>query len=97
MKSWHIMETNNPAYSTTAFLHHPAELQAEIEEVGFQVVKLLGVEGPGWLLPNFEEHWTDQAKRARLLAYMRAIEDETTLLGVSAHLMAVANKIKTHP
>jgi ubiquinone/menaquinone biosynthesis C-methylase UbiE len=91
----HRNETNNPAYFTTAFLHHPSELKAEIEAAGFQVLKLLGVEGPGWLLPNFEEHWTDQAKRARLLAYMRAIEDETTLLGVSAHLMAIAKKINT--
>jgi ubiquinone/menaquinone biosynthesis C-methylase UbiE len=88
----HWNDTNNPAYFTTAFLHHPFELKTEIEAAGFQVLKLLGVEGPGWLLPNFEEHWADPAKRARLLAYMRAIEDETTLLGVSAHLMAVAKK-----
>jgi hypothetical protein len=46
------------------------------------------VEGTGWLLQDFEAWWADPGRRGRLLA----VEAEPTLLGVSAHLLAVARK-----
>ena len=46
-------------------------------------------EGPGWLL---EERWSDPLQREQLLDAARLAEAEPSLLGASAHLMAVARK-----
>jgi ubiquinone/menaquinone biosynthesis C-methylase UbiE len=88
----HRNPTNHPAYFTTAFFHHPDELKAEIEEAGLRHERTLAIEGPAWLLQNFEDHWRDEGKRERLLNAVRLIEHEQSLLGASAHMMAVARK-----
>ena len=79
-------------YFTTAFFHLPEELEAEVRETGFDLVGLLGVEGPGWLLPDLEQRWADPAERERLLQAARAVEREPTLLGLPPHLLAVGRK-----
>jgi ubiquinone/menaquinone biosynthesis C-methylase UbiE len=63
----HRNPNNHPDYFTTAFLHHPEELKTEIKEAGLQCEGVFAIEGPGWLLQNFEEHWGDSARRDRLL------------------------------
>jgi ubiquinone/menaquinone biosynthesis C-methylase UbiE len=88
----HRNPTNNPQYFTTAFFHHPDELRSEIEEAGFASPKLYSLEGPGWLLPDFERKWSDPQARAKILSIIRAVESEPTLLGQSAHILAVARK-----
>lgn len=89
----HRNPNNHPAYFTTAFLHHPEELKAEVEEAGFYCEKMLAIEGPGWLLQNFEEHWNEPSRRARLLEAIGWLETEPSLLGMSAHIMAIAKKV----
>ena len=79
-------------YFTTAFFHRPDELEAEVREAGFELVDLLGVEGPGWLLPDLERRWADPAERRRLLEAARAVEREPTLLGLPPHLLAIGRK-----
>jgi ubiquinone/menaquinone biosynthesis C-methylase UbiE len=79
-------------YFTTAFFHRPEELEAEVREAGFELLDLLGVEGPGWLLPDIEQRWADAAERERLLQAARTVEREPTLLGLHAHLLAVGRK-----
>src|SRR5215470_10419352 len=88
----HRNPTNHPAYFTTAFFHSPQELQEEIEEAGFRHEATLPVEGPAWLLGNFAEHWNDPSRRERLLTTIQWLEGEPSLLGVSAHLMAIGRK-----
>lgn len=88
----HRNPTNRPEYFTTAFFHHPDELRSEIEEAGFELEKLYAVEGLGWLVPNFEKVWNDPVLKARLLAIVKTIETEPTLIGQSAHLLAVGRK-----
>jgi ubiquinone/menaquinone biosynthesis C-methylase UbiE len=88
----HRNPEDHPAYFTTAFLHHPQALAAEIRAAGLSHETTLAVEGPGWLLPDFEDRWGDPERRSRLLAAVRALEAEPTLLGASAHLLAVAHK-----
>jgi SAM-dependent methyltransferase len=80
---------DNPEWFTTAFFHHPDELRTEVEEAGFEVDALVGIEGPGWL---FERRWSDAAGRERLLSAARAVETEPSLAGLSSHLLAVAAK-----
>ena len=63
-----------------------------MREAGFDLIELVGVEGPGWLLPDLERRWADPAKREHLLEAARAVEHEPTLLGLPPHLLAVAGK-----
>ena len=93
LEGQHRNPSNHPAYFTTAFFHHPDELKAEVEEAGLSCEKLLGIEGPGKLLQNFEEHWSEQNRRQRLLQAIRWLETEPSTLGVSAHIMAIAKKV----
>jgi SAM-dependent methyltransferase len=76
-------------YFTTTFFHHPDELRAEVAEAGFGVEAVLGVEGPGWALPDLAVRWADPARRRDILAAARAVESEPSLLGLNAHLLAV--------
>ncbi|AUB42400.1 Ubiqui/menaqui biosynthesis C-methylase UbiE [Nostoc flagelliforme CCNUN1] len=93
LEGQHRNPSNHPAYFTTAFFHHPDELKAEVEEVGLSCEKLLAIEGPGKLLQNFEEHWSEPSRRERLLQAIRWIETEPSTLGVSAHIMAIGKKV----
>jgi SAM-dependent methyltransferase len=88
----HRNPTGDPRYFTTTYFHPPQELQAEAEEAGLRHETTLGVEGPGWLLQDFDRWWEDEKRRERLLTVARALEAEPSLLGVSAHLLAVARK-----
>jgi ubiquinone/menaquinone biosynthesis C-methylase UbiE len=83
----HRNPDNRPSWFTTAFMHHPNELQDEIAEAGFTVDALFGVEGPGWLLKG---DWDDPAAREQMLYAARAVEREPSLLGLGPHILAVA-------
>jgi SAM-dependent methyltransferase len=85
----HRNPTGHPAYFTTAFFHHPDELRAEVGEAGFVVEALVALEGPSGLVPDPDAWWADAARRERLLAAVRAVEREPSLLGLSPHLLAI--------
>ena len=76
-------------FFTTAFFHHPEELAAEVEEAGFRLAGVFGVEGPGWLLVD---RWEDEQARENILRVARAVEQEPTVIGTSSHLLAIARK-----
>jgi SAM-dependent methyltransferase len=88
----HRNETGNPRYFTTAFFHHPAELAEEVAGAGLTLVDLFALEGPGATTPDFARRWADPADRERLLALLRTVETEPTLLGASPHMLAVARR-----
>jgi SAM-dependent methyltransferase len=88
----HRNSTGHPAYFTTAFFHHPDELRQEVADAGLTQGHLLAVEGPAWLLQDFDAHWDDPGRRERLLDVVRRTEADPSLLGASAHLLAVARK-----
>jgi ubiquinone/menaquinone biosynthesis C-methylase UbiE len=81
--------THNDLF-TTAYFHSPAGLGAEITEAGFQLRAVLGIEGPGFMLRDFEAVWTDPSKRDAIMETARLLEDRPEMLAVSAHLLAVA-------
>jgi hypothetical protein len=64
----------------------------EIEAAGFADRRGYGVEGPGWLLPDVEVRTSVPRQRDDLLKVARLVEAEATLLGISAHLLVVAQK-----
>lgn len=80
----------DPRYFTTACFHRPEELEEEITDAGFDLVKTIGLEGPAWLLGNFDELWADETKRKDLLTFLKLVETESSLIGVSAHILTVA-------
>ena len=88
----HRNPTNHPQYFTTAFFHHPKELQSEVEESGFLYERTLPVEGPLWLSHSVIANFSDQKRREQWLALARRLEEEPSLLGASAHLLVVARK-----
>lgn len=86
----HRNPTERLDYFTTAYFHHPEELRAEVSEAGLILDGLYGLEGPGWILPDVAARLADPRRRAELLQVARALESEPSMLGVSAHLLAVA-------
>jgi SAM-dependent methyltransferase len=79
-----------PHWFTTAYFHHPDELRAELEGADLEVVELVGVEGLAGWLPQLDPRWRDAADRELILWAARVVEAEPSLLGLSAHLLAVA-------
>jgi SAM-dependent methyltransferase len=88
----HRNETKNLDYFTTAYFHRPDELASEGRAAGFRCEAVIGLEGPGWMLADFDARWADARKREDLLRVARALEKEPSAAGVSAHLLAVGRK-----
>ena len=88
----HRNPTVRPDYFTTAYFHRPDEIVAEITSAGFPEPRLFGIEGPGWLLSDIAERMSDDGRRNDLMKVARLLESEPALLGVSAHLLAVAQR-----
>ena len=86
----HQNPTNRPAWFTTAYFHRPEEIRPEIEEAGLRFDNVIAVEGPGWMNQDLDVWLDDGAARERLLHVLRRLETEPSLIGASAHLIAVA-------
>ena len=92
----HQNPTDRLDYFTTAYFHRPDDLRREVTDAGFDVEGLYGVEGPGWILPDFVDRWADPARRDILVQVARALEAEPTVLGCSAHLIVAGRKPGTY-
>ena len=88
----HMQPPNWPRLFTTAYFHLPGELEAELEEAGLVHEATLAVQGPGWLVPEFEEKWQNKEHRETILSVVRLMEADAGALGTSPHMMAVARK-----
>lgn len=82
----------HPDYFATAYFHRPEELALEVTGAGFAEPEVVGLEGPAWLLPDIGQRWADEEHRQVLMALLRRLEKEPALLGVSAHILAIARK-----
>ena len=91
----HRNPTERLDYFTTAYFHQPAELRFEVENAGMAVDGLYGIEGPGWMLPDVEARLEEPERREALLRVARLLEAEPSVLGCSAHLLAVGRKPTT--
>ncbi len=86
----HRNPTDNLSYFTTAYFHRPEELLSEIRDAGFEMVELLSVEGPIWSTAHFQSAWSDGVQRKALLNDLASIEREPSVIGASAHILAIA-------
>ena len=89
---YHRNPTENLAYFTDAYLHRPEELRSEVIEAGFQHQATLAVEGPAWLFRSVENYWADPDQRVAVLDLIRKVEAEPSILGMSAHILAIGTK-----
>lgn len=78
-------------YFTTAYLHRPDEFKEEIADAGFKDISLLAVEGPVWN-GDLVKLKQSEAALEQTLSFIEAIEEDTSILGASAHIMAIARK-----
>ena len=88
----HRNPTERLDYFTTAYLHRPDELRAEVLAADLALDGLYGIEGPGWILSDVAERLEDPRRCADLLQVARQFESDPAILGVSAHLLAVARR-----
>jgi hypothetical protein len=88
----HINETDKD-YFTTAYFHRPEEFRNEIGAAGFEVEKLIGIEGPAWHMPRVNAYLeADGPVREEILQFLDLIEEEPSIVGASSHLLCVALK-----
>jgi SAM-dependent methyltransferase len=86
----HRNPTRDSRFFTTAFFHLPEELEDELAEGGFPDAEVLGVEGPGWFLPDVPSRLGDPGHRDALLLAARLAEADPHLRAMSSHLLAFA-------
>ena len=93
MDGQHRNPTPRPEWFTTAFFHHPDELKAEVAATRASSLRSWWAwrARPG-CCRDVERRWADPGRRERLLSAARAVEREPSLLGLSAHLLAVARR-----
>src|SRR6201994_1455853 len=82
--------------SFVGYTHRPEELRAEVQAGGLQLVSLVSVEGPAFLLGALPERLADPGARRIVLDTIRALEQVPELLGAGTHLLATAHA-EPHP
>jgi len=80
------------AVGFTAYLHRPTELREEVAAVGFQVVDIVSVEGPAYLLGDLDTRLADADGRRIVFETARALERVPELLGIGPHLLATGRR-----
>jgi ubiquinone/menaquinone biosynthesis C-methylase UbiE len=81
-----------PGYFSTAYFHHPDELESEFTDAGLAFEARIAVEGPGSFMPGFDDYWEDEIRREQFLGYLRSIESDAAMLGCTGHLIGVGRK-----
>lgn len=86
----------NPAghrhFFTTGYFHHPDDLVDEIREAGLALHSVRAVEGQGEQTADLPAVLADERRRAALLALLRRLEAEPTMIGAGSHLMGIAHR-----
>ena len=75
----HRNPTNEPHWFTTAFFHHPDELEREVVDAGLAPTALLGIEGLACWLPQLASLWSTSEGEDVILDAARATESEPAL------------------
>lgn len=88
----HFPPPDWPGLFTTAYFHGPGELAAELQEAGLIHEGTLAVQGPGWMVPDFEEKWANEHQREAILHVVRLLENEAGALAMTPHLLAIGRK-----
>jgi len=87
-----VLQAREGGVFTTAFMHLPRQLRQEVSAAGFMGVDVVSIEGPGYLVSNFDERWADGVRRAALVGAARLVESDPELVALGGHLMAVGHR-----
>ncbi len=74
---------------TNAFFHNPDEIQTEIQLANLKCEKLINIEGIIKIIDNFDEKSMDPQFLDFYLNIARLVENETSLMGIANHILAV--------
>lgn len=88
----HDNDTNKPEYFTTAYFQHPEELEQEMTISGFVDARIIAVEGILWAARDIESLRQNGDAWQPALDFMKEIEEEKSIIGVSPHLLGIAKK-----
>jgi SAM-dependent methyltransferase len=86
-----------PGWFTTAYFHHPTELDDEFAEAGCRVDEVLAIEGPTSGMPDLDAWLDDDHRCGVLLRAIERVESDPSLLGCSSHLLIVARPTDSEP
>ncbi len=89
----HRNPKNHPEYFTTTIFQLHSEMEDEIKTAGFKVLNTLPVEGPLWMVQNFDQRWRNEERRAQLLYLLNLIEEDEATLLMTHHYIVVAEKL----
>ncbi len=76
-----------------SYLHHPNELREEVKGAGFTNIELISIEGPVWDTRVVLEMHKDPQSWQECLRLLAMIEADETVIGASAHIMAIGRKL----
>lgn len=87
-----VSPVHGSGFGAIAYFHLPAEARTELAASGLEVLALFGVEGPGWVAPDFNDRWQQAETRQVILESARICEEEPELQALSAHLLAFSRR-----
>ncbi len=90
----HRNRSNFGGWFTTAYFHHPAEIEAEVVGAGLVLDRVVLVESAVWMIGDdrLAEILADLERRTELLDRLRSVESEASLFGSSSHLLVIAHR-----
>jgi len=88
----HRNEYKKEGYFTTAFFHHPKDLEEEITESGFVLSGLFTVEGFASYIPEVEKKCEDKIYLETLLDTLCKVECDNSLLVIGSHIIGIGKK-----
>jgi len=92
----HVRQGVSPEHSevfgTIAYFHLPSEVRSELADSGLELLGVFGIEGPGWVAPDFDDRWHIEDKRQVLLESAQVCEEVPELMSLSPHLLAISRR-----
>lgn len=76
----------------SAHFHSAAELREELSEGGFEETRVHGIMGGAWLVKDLDAVWENETTRKALMNTVGLLDEHEEILGLSGHLLAVAEK-----
>jgi SAM-dependent methyltransferase len=78
--------------SFTGYSHRPRQLRAEAHDAGLHVLSVVGIESVSFLLTDLAQRVAEPRAQQVLLESARVLESVPELLGVSPHLLIIAER-----
>lgn len=76
----------------SSHLHTAKALRAELAHGGFDAATVHGVMGGAWLAPHLDALLANEESKALLMKTIRMLDTHEEIIGLSGHLLAVAEK-----